>query len=113
MAVGIIGSKARKNSRPRTMRGQNNGPVAATPIGIASSTFTNSNWTIVFDQPVSLKGTPQYLSNAGLPAASEMTSPTSIILAYMEILTSVTIPFQDPAVRNASGGFVKTGTYAP
>jgi hypothetical protein len=91
-------------------------PSQVTPVRIASVTKTGSVATIVFNQSVSLKGVPAYTTNlAGVTAtAASMTNPTTLSLTFSGAITTATtlnIPFQEPAIRNAVGGFVADTTF--
>ena len=69
-SAGIIGRRNVKRRNSRRNAGTRN-LARPTPIGIASATKAGSVITIVFNQPVSLKGVPQYTTNLpGVTAAS-------------------------------------------
>jgi hypothetical protein len=40
------------------------------------------------------------------------TGPLTVALTFAGSVGAITIPFQDPAVRNSSGGYVTPGTFA-
>jgi hypothetical protein len=110
MAAGIIG---RRNSKHRRGRRTNQ---LTSPISIASATKSAALATIVFNQPVSLNGVPAYKTD--LPTvhatAASMTSPTTLVLTFSAAITSATtviIPFNDPAIRNSSGGYANAGSF--
>ena len=72
--------------------------------------------TIVFNQPVSLKGIPQYTTNlAGVtPISAALTGPATLSLTFSASIataTTLNIPAEDPAIRNSSGGFVTPFTF--
>jgi hypothetical protein len=105
-----------KNRRSRRLSGESRPVQFATPIGIASVTKSGSTMTVVFNQPVSLKGVPQYTTNlAGVtPTAAAMTAPNTVNVTFSAAVataTSLNIPHEDPAIRNASGGFVSPSTF--
>jgi len=86
------------------------------PIGIASATAVGSVLTMVFDQPVSLNGVPAYTTDVvGATALSAvMTNATTVAVTFSAAVaaaTEVRIPYEEPAVRNGSGGFVSTSTF--
>lgn len=82
-----------------------------TPIeAIAVQAVSTSVTRITFDQPVSLKGVPQYRMQPGnvlgtAVAINDLNTEVSITHSVLT-LTSVSIPFEDPACRNAAGGYV-------
>jgi hypothetical protein len=72
--------------------------------------------TIIFDQPVALKGVPKYTTDLpGITAISAvLATPTTLSLTFSgSIATSATlnIPSEEPAIRNSSGGFVSPTIY--
>ena len=77
-------------------------------------TAGGSDVTIVFNQPVSLKGIPQFLKNGSIaPTAANMSSPTTLVLTYPAlgpVAASVAIPPEEPAIRSVTGGFVTPTT---
>lgn len=85
-----------------------------TPIVPTSVTAAMSVVTIVFDQDVVLKGIPQYPDEAmppKLPTAAAKTGLGTVQLTYASApTTGIVIPFEDPAIRNAAGGYVQPGT---
>ena len=86
-------------------------PVKATPIRITSAAVVTTTATIELDQPVVLKGIPQYRFTDGgpVPTAASLTSPTTLVLTWAADPgdpTEILIPFEDPAIRNSVGGFV-------
>lgn len=107
MAAGIIGRKSTKSrSNDRVRPGKR-----PAPIRIVSATAAGSVLTVVFDQPVALKGVPQYGTGvAGAdPVSAVLTTPTTVAITYdvaIAAAAELQVPFEDPAVRNASGGFV-------
>lgn len=92
-------------------------PTRETPVRILSASVALTVLTIDFDQPAVLKGVPQYEVNvlgAALVSA-DMTAPTTLELTFdvdVSLATTLTIPFKDPAVRSAVGGFVADSTFA-
>jgi hypothetical protein len=88
-----------------------NTPYSATPIGIVSANSAGSVITLVLDQPVTLSGVPGYTTDlSGVTAVSAgLTSPAQLAVTFSGAITTATalnIPFNEPAVRNAAGGFV-------
>lgn len=84
-----------------------------TPITITDLVPGDST-VVTFDQAVLLSGIPQWPNNAGhVPEAAELTAPDELTLTYptADTTTTVTVPFEDPAVRNGAGGYVSPGTF--
>jgi len=82
-----------------------------TPIIIIDVNTTGSVLTLVFDQPVSLNGTPKFKPDvAGAdPVSAVQTAPNTVAITYDTALTGATgmnIGYRDPAIRNSSGGYV-------
>jgi hypothetical protein len=72
--------------------------------------------TVTLDQPVSLNGTPRYTTDVvGATASSAvMTGMNTVAITFGSTIaaaTEVRIPYEEPAIRNASGGFVSTSTF--
>src|SRR5687768_17225678 len=93
-----------------------NNPQPTTPIQVTDASASGSVLTVVFDQPVSLNGVPAYTTSVvGATASSAvMTGMNTVAITFSATIataTSVTIPYEEPAVRNASGGFVSTSTF--
>src|SRR4051794_20316794 len=93
-------------------------PSQKTPVRIVSATAAASVLTVVFDQPVILKRgvVPQYTTDiAGAHATSAvLTSPTTLALTFSAAVATATemnIPFEDPGIRSAVGGFVADTTF--
>src|SRR5688500_18260992 len=108
--------KVRRKARKLHNNSVVNNPQPTTPIGIASATAAGSVLTIGFDQPVALNGVPAYTTDVvGATATSAaLTSPTTVAVTFSAAVaaaTEVRIPYEEPAVRNGSGGFVSTSTF--
>ena|SRR5687768_10331393 len=91
-------------------------PRQATPVRIVSAAAAASVLTVTFDQPVVLKGLPQYTVDvAGAnPLSAVLTAPTTLALTYSAAIaaaTEVTIPFEDKSIRSAVGGFVADSSF--
>ena len=107
--------KRRRVVRRRTNSFVNN-PQPTTPIKVTDVAVAGSVATVTFDQAVSLQGTPAYTTDiAGAEAVSAaLTSPTTVAVTFdaaVATATALNIPYEEPAVRNASGGFVSTSTF--
>ena len=91
-------------------------PRQVTPVRIVSAVAAASVLTITFDQPVTLKGVPQYTTDVAgpTPVSAAMTGPTTLAITFSAAIaaaTEVRIPFEDPGIRNAVGGFVADSTF--
>jgi hypothetical protein len=111
-------SSITRNKQHRASRRKNNTnrPVPTVPIGIVSVTKNVAVMTIIFNQPVSLKGIPQYTTNlVGVtPISAALTAPSTLTLTFSATVataTTLNIPAEDPAIRNSSGGFVTPFTF--
>ena len=114
-APGIIGRhKKHRRSNRRTAAVTN--PQPTTPIVITSASAAVAVVTITFNQPVSLSGLPAYTTDlAGIePLSAVLSSPTTLALTFsadVSTATALNIPYEEPSVRNVSGGFVATSTF--
>jgi hypothetical protein len=116
--MSFVGMKNRRraNNGLRTHNARANRPQPTTPIRITSATAAGSVLTVVFDQAVALSGVPQYTTDVvGATALSAVsTSPTTIEITFSAAIaaaTAMNIPYEEPAVRNSSGGFVADSTF--
>lgn len=84
-----------------------------TPVRIVDVTLGTTT-VVEFDQAgLVVFGIPQYASQLGaLPTACVVTAPNEVSLTYAVAPTSITVPFEDPAVRNGGGGYVQPGTFS-
>ena len=84
------------------------------PLDSVAAVTLLTNYTILltFGQAMVLAGIPQILmpgaSGVELPFASAAPTPSTVLLTYADPFLGGTfsIPARDPAIRNASGGFV-------
>jgi hypothetical protein len=108
-------TKSRPNRRPRTLSGEKRPMQFQIPIDIVSAEWDDTELTIVFNQTVRLSGIPQYAGTGGLmPTAATMTAPNTLVLTYPDAgkgAPSVTIPSEEPAIRNTSGGYVTPSSF--
>jgi hypothetical protein len=88
-------------------------PKKQTPVRISSASVAASVLTVNFDQAVVLRGTPAFTTDiAGanpVEGSAVMTTPTTMHLSFsapIATATEINIPFEDPAIRSAVGGFV-------
>ena len=115
MPAGII----RRQIKHRPSRRKNimaNRPQPTTPITVTAAAAAGSALTVTFNQPVALKGVPQYTVDvAGAdPVSAVLSAPNICVITYdvaIAAATTLTIPYEEPAIRNASGGFVSTSTF--
>jgi len=109
-------SRPIKHTRKRNKNSEVNQPQPANPIYIASVGVNDANLTLMFDQAVSLNGTPAFTTNiAGVSILSAtQTAPDTVMLTFSASIstgTTLNIPFRDPAIRSESGGYVTGNTY--
>lgn len=83
-----------------------------TPIKILSFSHTLGVGTVTFDQPVVLDGLPGWTDSAShTVTAAVMASATVMTITFSgTITTPVTVPFEDPALRNNAAGYVQAGS---
>jgi hypothetical protein len=104
-------SRPDKPSRGRVRQSQ------PTPVRILSAEKNTTVLTLTFDQPVVLKGVPQYTTDVAGATAVSATSPSidTVAITFSATIaaaTSVTIPSPvEPAVRNMDGGYVADSTF--
>lgn len=87
-----------------------------TPITITGITITGGGTTVdvQFDQKVIVSGIPLYASDSEtLPTGWSLTGGTLLQLTYAAATTNITVPFEEPHVRNGAGGYVLPGTFSP
>lgn len=111
--AGIL-RKSQPNRMSRRQRNEANRPqptVGITIQSVAVGGLGSPDLTIVFNGPVTLKGTPQYTTDVpgAVPLSAVMSNPTTLVLTFDQDVTAATVlsvPYEEPAVRNSSGGFV-------
>lgn len=91
-------------------------PKRPTSIRVASASVDTTVLTVVFDQPIVLRGTPKYTTDVAGATAVSAVSPTLDTVeitfsATVAAATEVEIPVADPAIRNKVGGFVADTTF--
>jgi hypothetical protein len=104
-----------RSSRPDKREPLANRPRKTVPITTVSGVKAGSVITVTFNQPVALKGVPQYTTDvAGITVVTAvLTSPTVLTLTFSAAIAAATelrIPYEEPAIRNSSGGFVADST---
>jgi hypothetical protein len=106
-----------KRARGTRRRGNNvTRPQPTTPIAVSSATKNTTKITLTFDQAVILSGTPDCTTDLpGVTALSAtQTAPDTVEITFsasVATATEVRIPYEEPGIRNASGGFVYTSTF--
>lgn len=105
--AGIIGHRTSRNRRGRAP-GELHRP---TPIGVADATKSGNVIAIEFDGPVILRGVPQYTTDLpGVTPVSAVLIGTNVLeLTFsgsVDTATALNIPYEDPGIRNNSGGYV-------
>ena len=116
MTPGIVSRRAVKNRAKRRAKAGANRPQPTVQIKVTAATALGAVMTIEFDQPVSLNGTPAYTTDVvGATALSAVKTGINTVAitfsATVATATEVRIPYEEPAVRNGSGGFVSTSTF--
>jgi hypothetical protein len=92
-------------------------PKQPTPVRIVSATKNATVITIVFDQPVVLKGTPQYTVTGATADPVSAASPAidTVAITYSASIAAATdlnIPSPvEPGVRSKDGGYVADSTF--
>lgn len=114
MASGTIRRPIRRSSRRRGSAATRPQPTA--PVRIDSASKAGAVIEIYFDMPVSLRGVPQYTTDlAGItPVSAVMTSTNVMELTFsaaIDTATELRIPYEEPAIRNSSGGFVANSVF--
>ena len=87
-------------------------PPPTSPVAVTSIVHSASILTVTFAQPVIYSGVlPGWTNNAQHCIGVTETSPTVWVLTMSGATAAgaVTVPYQDPAFRNNSGGWVNAG----
>lgn len=115
MAVGFR-KRVKYNKGPsrRTQQqvpGARNNIQPGTPINAGGTVVTGEQASITLDQPVSLNGIPQWPDGSAppqLPVGAHLNDlRTGLTLQYsVAPVSPITVPFQDPAIRNQTAGYV-------
>jgi 3-hydroxy-3-methylglutaryl CoA synthase len=83
--------------------------VSRTPIIASEANRSGNDFVVAFDCAVVSNGIPQWTTGAGaVPITVAENTPTNYTLHYAASIVAedITIPFEDPAFRNAAGGYV-------
>jgi hypothetical protein len=105
---GPIRRKATTSSGAANRTGQR------TPITFTMGSSTTTTNTVTFDQPVSLKGIPGYFDTSSptiVVNGAVALNATQVALTWNATPSAaISVPFEDPAVRNSAGGYVQAGS---
>jgi len=106
-----------KNTRYKnsTNRRRGDGVVATAQITVNAFADGSATTTVDFDQAVFLSGIPAW-TDVSTPTitvnSATQTGTDQITMIWNAAPTvAVAIPFQDPAIRNAAGGYVRDSTF--
>src|SRR5687768_9388877 len=106
------------NRRRRTVNPPINQPELAKPVLITTAVAAASVLTLTFDATVSLKRgiVPQFTTDVAgaTPVSAQQTGPNVVAITFSAAIaaaTEINIPYRDPAIRNASGGYVTSDTF--
>lgn len=109
-------TRSNRNRRSTRRNLAVNRPQPTTPISMTNAVAAGSVLTITFDQPVIKRGVPAYTTDvAGAdPISAALTSPNVLALTFdasVAAATVINIPYEEPGIRNSSGGFVSHTTF--
>jgi hypothetical protein len=104
-----------RTARARTRRDAREADRVGTPIYVANAAIAGAVLTLAFDQPVSLAGVPAFTTDLPGPVAvsAARTAANAVAITFSDTIEgSVTLylGFRDPAIRNASGGYVTSNS---
>lgn len=112
--MGRKGARTNINQSVRRKLEANNS-VVGNPLRIVSADFTTPNITITFNQPIILRGVPQYRTNTNVVPTSASLESTKRILTLVYTtpgsVTSFTVNADDKSVSAFSGPGVPAGTF--
>jgi hypothetical protein len=99
----------------RTRKDTANRPRPETPIYVTGFLIAGSVLTLTFDQPVLLAGVPGFRTDLETPVAvsAARTAADKVAITYSETVegaVTLFVGFRDPAIRNASGGYVTSNS---
>jgi hypothetical protein len=109
-------TRTNPNRRSRRLSGTQRPMQRGIPITVVEANKSGSVITIEFDQAVALKGVPQYTTDLPDvdPVSAVAVNPMTVAVTFSAAVTSATtlnIPFEDGAIRNASGGYANAGPF--
>jgi hypothetical protein len=115
----MIASAMRKSRNVRKTHHNSvvNNPQPTTPIRVTGASKNGNVLAVTYDQPIALTtDVPKYTTDViGVAAVSAVrTGVTSIAVTFASSIAEaieLRIPYEDPAVRSTSGGFVETRTF--
>ncbi len=81
------------------------------PIRIVSAVKNTTHLTVTFNQPVVVRGLPNWTTSVEGPTVVSVTSPSPAVVvatfsATIAAATTMSVEPTDPAVRSMSGGYV-------
>lgn len=99
----------------RTRKETANRPRPETPIYVTGFAIAGAVLTLTFDQPVMLAGVPGFRTDLAGPTAvsAARTAVDKVAITFSEPLdgaVTLFVGFRDPAIRNASGGYVTSNS---
>lgn len=110
-------NKSASRRKVQAVGGQNI-RVRRTPIELVSiehNAIVTTHTLVTFDQVVYYTGElPGWTKGATTVSGVTQVSPTSFSLAWSALIVAtdvIDIPFEDPAFRNAAGGYVHPATF--
>ena len=103
-------------TRGRSRRRKVAPPPPGKPILIIQADIAGTVLTLHFDQTVSLNGLPQIRADEidASPVSATQTFARVIAITFdnsIEGAAALNVVFQDPAIRNASGGYVTSNLF--
>lgn len=85
-----------------------------TPITMSLGKFSTNDTTVTFDQPVVINGLPAWFDTSSstivLTGLTPLTAETAKATFNAPATGAITVPFEDPAIRNNNGGYVQSGS---
>jgi hypothetical protein len=112
----MIASAMRKSRNVRKTHHNSvvNNPQPTTPIRVTGASKNGNVLAVTYDQPIALTtDVPKYTTDV-IGVGAVRTGVTSIAVTFASSIAEaieLRIPYEDPAVRSTSGGFVETRTF--
>jgi hypothetical protein len=112
--------KKHYNKNPIRRRVQATGGAAnqlgsRTPIDFAMGSSTTTTNTVTFNQPVVINGIPAWFDTSSttitVTGISQLTATTAAVTWNSAPSVAITVPFEDPAIRSRTGGYVLPGSH--
>jgi len=109
-------TRPKRNRRSRRLAGEQRPQEKPVPILITTAVPLGAVLTLTFNQAVSLQGTPAITTDvvAADVVSAAQTAPNVVAITYDAAIlaaTRVNIPFNDPSIRNASGGYLTSNVF--